>query len=203
MKSILALLSILALALVSCSNNARDISAAQTPGTATGAGATLTGPGNSATPSTQSAEREVEYYAPEVSVTGLNHDAPAKSRVTDQEPRPAVATRPAALPRIVREKVTTTLGQHQDAALIVRAASEASQWSGVRWFGLLCVFVGVLGTAYGVTHKETGYPVVFLKVAGIGVLLLFVAENPLWLLLLIFPLGFYAIQKLGVLRPLP
>jgi hypothetical protein len=69
-------------------------------------------------------------------------------------------------PRYVHEKVTTTIGQHQDAAPLIRAAAYASNWSGPKWIGLLCIFVGLGGWLYGVTHKETGYPLVFLKVAG-------------------------------------
>lgn len=211
----------------SCTNPGRVVEA-QTPGRASGAGASLVGPGNSAAPSTQQSERTIEYFddvtqRPSEPAGGSRDIAgvtepgpvtPGASRVTDQAPRSDVASRdvprPAGdrgvtppRPRYVHEKVTTTIGQHQDAAPLIRAASAASGWPATRWLGWLCIFVGAGGWLYGVTHKETGYPLVFLKVAGCGVLLVLVGDNPLWLLVLGLPLAFYAAQKLGVLRPLP
>ena len=96
------------------------------PGTATGAGATLTSPGNSATPTTQNATRRVYYppqreplprHAPAVPITHTNSTQPN----TVSEPAGAVTTTPAAqFPRpgalLDRGKTETTIGQHQDAA---------------------------------------------------------------------------------------
>ena len=203
--------------LSACTNPGRIVEA-QTPGRASGAGATLIGPGNSAAPSTQESERTVEYFddiATSQEVAPRNSaSVPGNARTSaaDQTPEQASPPSPSpqaasrvniSRPRYVHEKVTTTIGQHQDAAPLIRAAAYASNWSGPKWIGFLCIFVGVGGWLYGVTHKETGYPLVFLKVAGCGVLLVLVGDNPLWLLVLAVPAAFYALQKLGLLRPLP
>lgn len=220
----LAVLALVAL-LSSCAVQPGRIVDAQKPGAASGSGATLTGPANSAAPSTQHAKRTTAYFPPSTNATnGAPRATPKTALPPASAPDAALSAAPAslaengaarsghqgaapfsALPAIAWqvEETDTTIGQHQDAAPIVRAAAYASSWSGVKWCGLLCVFVGVLGFAYGVTHRETGYPLVFLKVAGAGVALLLVGDNPLWLLLLALPVGFYALQKFGLLRPLP
>jgi hypothetical protein len=103
----------------------------------------------------------------------------------------------------VHEKVTTTIGQHQDAAgILAMAAKAASDWGWLRWVGVVCMLAGVAGWLWSVGNPG-GYPVVFLGVAACGVLFVFAAENPAWLLVLLLPGGFYAAQKLGVLRALP
>jgi len=209
-------------ALCACRNPGRIVEA-QTPGRASGAGATLVGPGNSAAPSTQESERTVEYFDDDVSppqVASLDLTQPgtataaapstsagngvASSSAVPARETPQTASRAlVSRPRYVHEKVTTTIGQHQDAGTLIRAASSTSGWPATRWLGWLCIVVGAGGWLYGVTHKETGYPLVFLKVAGCGVLLVLVGDNPLWLLVLGLPLALYAAQRLGVLRPLP
>lgn len=223
MKSLLLLLSILALAgCVRMPTHVADLIRAQAPGSATGAGATLIGPANSAAPSVQEAERTVEYFAdlisapdtasadlatpktpPSISAeSGAAAANPAEAAARTATPEAAPHTI-VSRPRYVHEKVTTTIGQHQAAAPLIQAASAASGWPATRWLGWLCIIVGLGGWIHGVTHKETGYPLVFLKVAGCGVFFVLIGENPVWLLMLLLPLGFYAVQKFNLLRPLP
>jgi hypothetical protein len=186
----------------------------QTPGVAAGAGATLTGPANSAAPSTQTAQRRTAYYPPpaadrvesgKLKVEGQKTPPPPEAVVggsTDSQlsalssQLPPVAV-PA--PAWIDEKVTTQIGQHQDAAAIVKLAAAASGWPMLRWIGLGCVLAGVGGLLWSHGNPD-GYPLVFWKVGGAGVFFMLAGENPAWLLLLILPLGFYAVQKLNLLR---
>ena len=223
-----ALLSALALALAGCSAS-RPVVEAQTPGLASGAGATLTGPGNSAAPTTQEAERVTVYDAQDLpppdlapfaapGVTYQAAPAPAGSRDAPAAEVPGVVTpgrdssiagaawavTPPLLPRpaYVHERVKTTIGQHQDAAGIIRAAGALAQWGWLRWVGVVCILVGGAGWLWSVGNPA-GYPVVFLGVLACGVVFVLASANPAWLLVLLLPVGFYAAQKLGVVRPLP
>lgn len=215
MKRLFAVLA--ALALAGCSaNSASNLIKTQHPGTATGAGATLTGPTNAATPTTQTAERSVEFYAPEWVGQQMSYPVEAIPTVYTVAPdafdagdidRPTRVTpfsspSPSPRPRVMVERVTTTIGQHQDAAgIIAQVAKAAHEWGWLRWVGVACILAGVAGWLWSVGNPG-GYPVVFLGVAGCGVLFVFAAANPAWLLVILLPVGFYGAQKLGVVRAL-
>lgn len=189
-----AFLAILSLCLAGCGTiTARRIVEAQTPGAATGAGATLTGPANSAAPTSQTAERTILFQLPALPIP-----QPAiPESLIKPAPLPAAPLPPA--PAWIAERVTTQLGQHQDAAGIVKFAATMSGWGTVRWVGLICILVCLGGLLW--SHgNPAGYPVAFWKVGGCGLVLMFVGDHPAWLLLLLIPLGFYAAQKLGVIR---
>jgi hypothetical protein len=171
----------------------RRIIEAQTPGGASGAGASLTGPANSATASTQTAERTMGFYVPPVAVP-----RPAVPMIQIETPGLAALPMPPA-PAWVQERVQTTIGAHQDASGMMKAAAAMDRWGTVKWMGLLCILVGVGGLLWSAGHNE-GYPLIFWKLIGGGVFFIFVAENPAWLLLLLIPLGFYAVQKFNLLR---
>ena len=174
---------------------ARKIVEAQTPGTVTGAGATLVGPGNSASPTTQSAERTIAFTVPQVGTT------PQLTPVAVQTPTPVPSAVPlvSISPAWIQERVTTQLGQHQDAAGIIKVAASVSQWGTVKWMGLICILVCIGGLLWSHGNPD-GYPVVFWKVGGCGIALMLIGDHPAWLLILIIPFAFYAVQKLGLIR---
>ncbi len=176
-------------------DSARRLVTAQTPGQVTGAGATLTGPGNSATPTTQTAERLIAFQMPTVAIPG-----PFVPEVEVRPPQPAGGPQilPAPRPAWIQEKVTTTLGQHQDAAGIVKMAATMSSWPMTRWLGLLAIVVGIGGLLHAAGNSE-GYPLCWVKTVIIG-LVLMIVDNPWWLLLGLIPLAFYVAQKLNLLR---
>lgn len=176
-------------------SSARHIVEAQTPGQVTGAGATLVGPANSATGSSQIAERRM-WYRPTRPAAGSVPVAPPVITPAPRVEQPPI--QPAA-PEWIYERTETTLGQHQDAAGIVKVAATMSAWSSVKWIGLLCILVCLGGLLWSHGNPD-GYPLVFWKVGGIGLFLVLVGDNPFWLLLLLLPLGFYAIQRLNLLR---
>lgn len=197
------------LAFVGCANRPAEIVRAQAPGGASGAGAVLTGPANSAAPTSQRAERVVAYFppAPAVAVSSRPPSSPAASPGSAL-PSPAHPEAPAgispappapALPAWVVERVETNLGQHQDAAAIVKVAAAVSSWGAVKWIGALALALGVIGWLWSVGNPA-GFPIVFLKIAGCGLALVLVGDSPGWLLLFLLPVGFYAAQKLGLVR---
>lgn len=190
-RHLFALLLVALLAAGCASSAARKIIAAQAPGTATGAGATLTGPANSATPTTQTAERTIAFHVPAIPVPQPTVPVIAVAAPGDSAPPP-----PAA-PVWLQEKTTTTIGQHQDAAELAKvvAGGKPLLW----WLGLACVATCLGGLLWSHGNPE-GYPLVFWKVGGCGVAFMLVGDNPAWLFLLLLPLGFYAVQKLNLLR---
>ena len=198
MKLYLPFIAILALS--SCNtapSAARRVLEAQTPGNATGAGATFTGPANSAAPSTQVAERRVSYYQPRADIPlPVYGNQPANDAASpiQQAPQPA--------PAWIDEKVTTSIGQHQDAAAVVKLATSATAWGKSRWLGIMLFLCAVGGLLYSHNNPE-GYPVICWKVGGIGLFLAAYDPSPWWGLLLIIPGIFDVGQKLGVIRPLP
>lgn len=187
----------------------------QTPGQSSGAGATLLGPANAAAPSTQVAERRTAYYPPQSAAkqtVPIASPIPTRIDAPTQIVAPVIVAQPPTTepvyPAWTYEKVTTSIGQHQDAAGLVKAAQTASGWSWVRWFGLIVMVIGIGGWLYSYNNKETGYPLVFIKVFLCGAIITAVGSNPWLLLLLLIPVGFYAFQKLtaaGILHlpPLP
>jgi hypothetical protein len=193
------LLVLIALACFGCAQTGRRIIEAQTPGASSGAGATLTGPANSAAPSSQVAERRIAYQAAPIApalVPVVQIDAPGIAA----PPIPAAQLPAPSMPAWVYERTETTLGQHQDAADIVKVAVAVSKWGTVRIVGILCIVLGLGGILWSYKNDESGYPLVYLKVAGAGVVFLLVGDNPWLLLLLLLPLGLYAAQKFNLLR---
>jgi hypothetical protein len=178
------LLVLIALACFGCAQTGRRIIEAQTPGASSGAGATLTGPANSAAPIAPALVPVVQIDAPGIA-------AP---------PIPAAQLPAPSMPAWVYERTETTLGQHQDAADIVKVAVAVSKWGTVRIVGILCIVLGLGGILWSYKNDESGYPLVYLKVAGAGVVFLLVGDNPWLLLLLLLPLGLYAAQKFNLLR---
>lgn len=199
-----ALILAAALALCSCAQPSRLIDA-QKPGAATGAGATLTGPANSAAPSTQHARKITRYFPP---ATALE-PSPAETPKRKAQESPHVedsarvhtetASAPPPSPEFVIEETETTLGQHQDAAPLLKIAAAASRWSWLRWLGVACILAGIAGWLWSIGHP-LGYPVVFLGIAACGVVFLLASESPAWLLTLALPFAFYFLQKIGVIR---
>lgn len=208
-------IALILFALSGCTNRARDTSKAildaQTPGTATGAGATLTSPGNSATPTTQNATRRVAYYppqreplprhAPAVPITHTNSTQPN----TVSEPAGAVTTTPAAqfptppAPYWIEEKTETTIGQHQDAAGIMKVAATLDKWPTVKWLGLLSMVGGIAGLLWAAGHDQ-GYPLVCWKFVGAGLVLIVLGDSPWAIAALAIPIGFYLAQKYNLAR---
>lgn len=213
-SSPLAVILLAVLCLTGCQNRvSRGIVAEQKPGYAEGAGATFTGPANSAAASTQVAQRRVAYYAPQREplprYAAPRKAAPETTESTEVEapaqaapsapfaPLPPVQAAPA--PAWIDERTETTFGQHQDAAGLVKAATAVGSWGRARWFGILCILAAIGGLLYAAGNAE-GYPLICWKVGAVGVFLATFDPSPWWLLLLIIPAGFYVIQKLNLLR---
>lgn len=177
---------------------------AQKPGVATGAGATFTGPTNSAQPSTQKAKRTVAYQprrapkpapaaAPEIPVVNI------EAGTIEPPPMPAIE-----LPQVtlLQEETETTFGAHQDVSAILKAA--LAGFGTVRWIGLLGVVLGVGGLLHSAGNNESGYPMVWILTTAVGAVLL-ITNNGWLCLAACVPLLLYGAQKLGLLRipPLP
>jgi len=202
-------LAVLALFLFGCQNQAGradNIVKEQTPGAASGAGATLTGPANSGAASTQIATRRTGFYpswanwnfrwgkqAPAATPAGTNSDR-------EKTAAEAAGLPPYPLPAWTEERTETTLGQHQDAAGILQVATAMGGWGRARWFGLLCMFAAYSGLLWAHGNPE-GYPLVCWKIGAIGVALAVFDPSPWWLLLLLIPAAFYAYQKVKPLLP--
>lgn len=188
---------------------ASSVVSEQKPGVATGAGATFTGPANSAAPSTQVAARRVGYYPPPTRQALPRYIAPSvpeikvgeQPSVVSAQPEPEPAQTPQ--PAWIDEHVETTYGQHQDAAGIIKVANYLGTWGKMRWIGLLCLFAAYSGLLWSHGNAD-GYPVICWKVGACGLVFTVLDASLWWLLLLIIPAGFYLAQKLGLLRlPLP
>jgi len=201
MRYIIAIAIVLcAAALAGCTAmGARQVIEAQQAGRAAGAGASLAGPNNSAESSTQVAERTIEFHAPSVAyalpaptVPVIDMAAPAPS--APGFVRPAA---PAPAPARITERVQTSLGAHQDASGIIKAAT--AMLGPVRLCGLVALLLGVGGMLHSAGNRETGYPACWLLTAGVGALLLLTNS---WLLLIAaaIPAGLYFAQKLNLLR---
>jgi len=211
-----ALLLALIFAHLGCQNRlSRGIVSEQKPGLATGAGATFTGPANSAAASTQVAQRRAAYYAPSSPVA-----APLPVRTTEPTPlapslapeaAPAASGSPLSslssqlppsappAPAWIDERTETTFGPHQDAAGLMKAATAIGSWGKARWLGLLCCAFSALALAWSHNNPE-GYPLVAWKIGAVGLALVVLDPSPWWLLLLILPAAFYVVQKLNLLR---
>lgn len=178
-----------------------EIIHAQQPGVASGAGGSITGPANSAAPTTQVAERKAWYFPAGPFRYGKPSNAATPPVILDGAPAaPAPEAAPESQPSATYERVETTIGQHQSAIGIVKAAAAMESWSVFKWLSLAAVVVGVLGMAHSYNNDKDGYMMVWMKVTAIGVFCLLVADNPFWLLLLVIPAGFYALQKFNLFR---
>lgn len=208
-------LAVLLAAFTGCANRARDTSKAildaQTPGSATGAGATLTSPGNSAAPTTQTATRRMAFYAPaapqpvrvespqplKVESTIPDIDTRAASSPSTFTFQPSTPAPPA--PAWLEEKTETSIGQHQEAAGIMKAAATLDKWPAVKWLGLLAIIGGIAGLLWAAGHDQ-GYPLVCWKFVGAGLVLILLGDSPWALAALVVPIGFYLAQKYNLAR---
>ena len=209
------LLLLLILAAAGCLNKTgQHIAEAQKPGIATGAGATLTGPANSATPTTQLAQRRIAYYPPQreplpryapasIPVISTNTPAPIDGSTVPagvESPTSAASFPQPPAPAWIDERTETTLGQHQDAAGLIKAATAIGSWGRARWLGILCLLFAAFALAWAHNNPE-GYPLVAWKVGAVGLFLALFDPSPWWLLLLLLPAAFYVAQKLKLINP--
>lgn len=179
---------------------AANIVREQTPGTASGAGGTLVGPANSATPTTQVAERSFTFQPPTISVPLPRPSVPV---IAIPGVTPPVIGLPAPQPVTVTERVSTTIGHHQDAAgIIAQAAKLAGGLTKIQWLGIGLIVLGVAALLWCAGHDE-GYPLVYWKIIGGGLLLAMFGDSPWWLAVLIPAALLYAAQRLGLLRITP
>lgn len=179
-----------------------DIMAAQTPGVAAGAGGSITGPANSGAATTQIAERRAAYFPPFPAPTQrVPPYTASENPLTVGAKETPLASIPATQPvQSTYERTETTFGRHQSATGIVKAAASMEGWSTFRWLALGALVVGLGGMLYSYNNEESGYMMVFMKVAGVGAFCLMASDNPWWLALLAIPIGFWAIQKWGLFK---
>lgn len=182
------------------------IAEAQQPGKASGAGASLIGPTNSATATTQIAERRTRYYPPNRPPSRPVVHPQDQGLVISESPEMPTEAVSAAIdevsppaPAWTYERTETTLGTHQDAAGLVKAATTLAQWGVMRWCGIVLILVAGFGLAWAHNNPE-GYPVVCWKLGACGLGLAIFDPSPWWALILIFPVGFWYLQKIGLLK---
>ncbi len=184
---------------------------AQTPGAASGAGANLTGPGNSAAATTQTAVRRVGFYPPpmreplpmygKTAVTPPPVAKPSAPAQSAEVAAHAIAATygGAPAPAWIDERTETSFGAHQDASGIIKAAGFLAGWGRARWLGIVLMLAAAFGLAWAHGNAE-GYPLICWQVGGAGLFLALFDPSPWWLLLLLLPAGFYVAQKLNLLR---
>ncbi len=162
------------------------IVAAQAPGVATGAGATIVGPTNAQTQTIQVADRKITYIAPDLMSLRANVQVPVATAPAQSSPS-QLST--------IEEHVSTTIGSHQDAAVLIKMASGVGAWGRARWVGIVFIIFGSLAIAWSHNNPD-GYPLVAWKFLGAGFFLALFDPSPWWLCILIIPAAFYAYQKL-------
>jgi type IV secretory pathway VirB2 component (pilin) len=184
-------LALLCLTLLGCGSfrPASSIITAQAPGVAQGAGATVIGPTNAQTQTIQVADRKITYITPDLMSLRANIPVAAASPSTTQSPPPS---QPLAS---IEEHVSTTIGSHQDAAVLIKVATGIGSWGKARWVGILFIIFGALAIAWSHNNPD-GYPLVAWKFLGAGLFLALFDPSPWWLCILIIPAAFYAYQKL-------
>lgn len=191
-------------------------------GSASGSGATLTPPPAAAEPSEQHAVEETFYAPPEA-----DPESPAAPQAAPAEDLPTVVfhapgeapaavaapaavvpspTQPPAPPRPIyrRSETFTRLGAQQEVAPMLKQVSGVfGRMNRAHWLGVLGIIASLGGILHSAGNKETGYPVVWLKVLG-GSVLAVVMGDALWFWILC-GLAFllYLGQKLGVIRVPP
>lgn len=175
---------------------APEIVAAQKPGVASGAGATITGPTNTAAPTTQIAERKAWYFPAGPFRYGKPANATTPPVIINAAPQQEVPPEPQ--PSATYEHTETTFGQHQSASAVIQAAAQLDGLNKVQWLGIFAIIGGIAALLWSAGHDK-GYPLIYVKIVGIGVVLLLVG-NPWYLLLGLIPLAFYAAQKFGILK---
>lgn len=190
--------------------SASQVIASQKGGESTGAGATMVSPNNAASPSTQVSERWADYFPPEqTAVITIPHEPVLKIEVPRGTDTPAIEPfvalpEPKAPPQMrvsrVYEKTSTQLGAHQDAGGILKIAAEASKLGVVRAFGLIGMLFALGGYLYSAHNDHSGYPLVFILTGCVGLMLTIVGGSPAMLAWYLIPLGFYAVQKFGLLK---
>ena len=182
-------------------------------GRSEGSGASMTPPPASAEPSEQHAVEE-EFFAPPPVVQAPTEPAaepfhPPADSAPSAAVAPAVAaspTSPPVPPRPIyrRSETFTRLGAQQEVAPMLKQVSGVlGRMNRAHWLGVLAIAVGLGGILHSAGNKETGYPVVWLKILGGGVLAV-VMGDALWFWILC-GLAFllYFGQKLGIIRVPP
>lgn len=181
---------------------------AQKPGGSSGAGAVFQGPTNAAAPSEHTAMRTTVYQPqPSVRVTEpvpvVRPALPASSDQVMGE-GPPVPSAPAGffpppVPAYVVESTSTRLGEHQDAAGIMKVAAAAQKWTWLRWVGIVCVILGTAGWLWSIGNPN-GFILVFVGVAACGIVFIFASANPAWLLVLALPAAWFALQHMNLIK---
>jgi hypothetical protein len=194
---------------IGAARTAVAVAGAQAPGQASGAGASVLGPTNSASPTTQIAERRTAYFPPNrppsrpvVHPQGQGlviTEAPEAHEMPAEAVSAAIDSVSPPAPAWTYERTETTLGAHQDAAGLLKAAMTLAQWGVMRWFGIALIFIAGFGLAWAHNNPD-GYPVVFWKLGACGLALAIFDPNPWWGLILLIPFGFWYLQKLGLLK---
>lgn len=188
------IIPVLALAvLCSCSTLSRNASApieAQKGGYAYGAGGTIQQPVNSAAPSSQVAKRDI-WYAPPFYVQAQSKVQSPQAQDTVEEPQmlPVVPVRE-------HQEVSTILGEHQDAAGIIKAARMVPM---IIWAGIVGLLLGIGGFLHSHNNEQTGYPMVWITTGGVGIILLLLAasgsQSSGWMYLYSIPAALWGIQQ--------
>ena len=181
----------------------------QKGGYATGAGGEIQQPVNSAQPSTQVSERETWYQQqindpvtlPVIPVDQKPVSSPQTAK-TGEKPANWIVV-PPPQPSYTREKVTTSLGSHQDLAGIMTAASKLLGGSSMLlWFGILVTF-GSGAAIFWSMNNPNGYMIVSALSLAIGMTWLVLGAqggSSWWLLLAIFPVGLWLRQQAGFMK---
>ena len=190
----------LSLLLVGCTTarQASSVITAQSPGVAQGAGATVIGPTNSGSQTIQVADRKITYQpyiSPDLLAVRANVQPQPQALppgVPQQQFIPVISS--------VTEHTETTIGSHQDAALLIKVASGIGTWGKARWVGICFIIFGAFAIAWSHNNPE-GYPLVAWKFMAGGLFLALFDPSPWWLLVLLVPAGFYAVQKIKPLLP--
>jgi hypothetical protein len=189
----LLLLALLLMIVSGCSTLSRNASApieAQKGGYAYGAGGTIQQPVNSAAPSSQISKRDI-WYAPPFYVQAPSHLQSPQAQGTVEEPQmlPVVPVRE-------HQEVSTILGEHQDAAGIIKAARMVPM---IIWAGIAGLLLGIGGFLHSHNNEPTGYPMVWIITGGIGILLLLFAasgsQSSGWIYLYSIPAALWGMQQ--------
>lgn len=189
-----------------CSTLSRNASApigAQKGGYAEGAGASIQQPVNSAAPSTQKATRK-RWFATSTRNPAASRQSPDAVVKQDLTNTPGVEVEiPAGpvVPVYEEETTETVLGEHQDAAGILKAAKQLPL---IIWAGIAGIIVGLGGYLHAHNNEHTGYPMVWILTGGIGIfLVLLAASGDLssgWIFAYAVPALLYGAQKFGLLN---
>jgi hypothetical protein len=165
----------------------------------------------SAEGSKQVAEEEVVYSHPDFRPESVAEipavvyhesigDIPAK------EPEsPAVKTEPAApaapQPLWRKSKTTTEIGAHQDVAPMLKEVEGfISKMNKIHWLGLCAIVAGIGGILHSAGNKESGYPMVWVKVLAAGVLGVVMGDAAWFWTFIVLAGVLWGLQKFNLLR---